>query len=479
MPFIPDKSVEHLRPADYNPRAITPDALKNLQKSIHLFGFAKPVIFRDGDLLLAGHQRIKASKSLQVETVPAFQVEAPVASDDEARFNQLHNGTDLEVIEAVVNIAPGKPEDLRRFRMVDSSLVQGNFRAQQANLRQLITRLLTQYGNWGGVVATMSGRIVSSPHYALACAQIGMPVRTYRIEDGLETEARRLFTYQYGSFCYDHLPRLTYVQSLAQPYRRRNAQGKDKYSDTYAIVIPGWQPKERLLDFGCGQADYLRMFQKNGRAACGIEFFHRSGAVIDDRTVHHMIQDSLAKWSTRGGFDIVVCDSVLNSIDSDQAEDDVVACVQTMAKPGGRVFFSGRSREHYDQTNRATKSGFKSGTQRTVEFLDEKGYTAYKRGDGWMFQKFHSVPQLRKLFGRFNINDIHITVDGHKWIVSGRKGDDLPESVIRGALRREFDLPWPGNRSVNRHEQALAAWAKARVIDAKHRAATAGGSTQE
>lgn len=28
MPFIPDKSVEHLRPADYNPRAITPQAAR-------------------------------------------------------------------------------------------------------------------------------------------------------------------------------------------------------------------------------------------------------------------------------------------------------------------------------------------------------------------------------------------------------------------------------------------------------------------
>lgn len=475
MPFFLQKSVENLRPAEYNPRAITPEALKNLQKSIHLFGFCKPVIFRDGDLLLAGHQRIKASKSLHVETVPAFLVEAPVSNDDEARFNQLHNGTDLESIESVVSMGAATPDKLRVFTMEPPGSVVGDFRSQQANLRQLITRLLTQYGNWGGVVATMSGRVVSSPHYALACSQIGMPVRTYRIEDALEVEARKLFTYQYGSFCYDHLPRHTYVQSLAQPYRLRNGQEKDKYSDTYDVaVMPGWQPKERLLDFGCGQADYLRMFQKNGRLACGLEFFHRDKARIDERTVYHMIQDTLSKWSTRGGFDLVVCDSVLNSIDSDQAENDVVICCQAMAKPNGRVYFSGRSREHYDQTNRATKSGFKSGTARTVEFLDEKGYTAYKRGEGWMFQKFHSIPQLKALFARHNVTIEALTVDGHKWLVSGRRGADLPDDVVRGALSREFNLPWPGGKSVNRHNEALAAWEKAKVVDARNKPPAGG-----
>ena len=66
-------------------------------------------------------------------------------------------------------------------------------------------------------------------------------------------------------------------------------------------------------------------------------------------------------------------------------------------------------------------------------------------------------------------------MDGHKWIVSGRKGADLPDDVIRGALTREFNLPWPGNRSVNRHNEALAAWEKARAIDAKFRSTPASG----
>jgi ParB family chromosome partitioning protein len=457
--------VEGLRPAEYNPRAITPDALQLLQYSLHTLGFAKPIIVKPDGLIIAGHQRTKAARAIGLSDVPAWVISAPMPPDDEAQFNQLHNGTDLEFIDSPVYIRPGSPEELRRYIYRDGKDVRGNFRSAQANTRQLVAELLTKYGNWGACVATLSGNVVSSPHYALACAQIGMPVRTYYIEDDLEVEARKIFSHQYGAFSYEHLPRHTYIQSLAQPFRLRSGEAKDQKSDLYEkIVRPRWQPRERLLDFGCGQADYLRMFQANGRRASGIEFFHRDGAQLDKRTVHHMIKDALGQWSRYGGFDLVVCDSVLNSVDSLTAESDVITCVHTFAKPGGRLYFSGRSRERVMQAIASTVSGSKR-LYRQVEFLDENGFTAYKRGEGWMFQKFATREELVALFPKFNIENLMVTVDGGKWFASGRKGADLPAAQIEAALRREFDLPWPGGTSVGRAEEAVAAWKLAREKD--------------
>lgn len=456
-------AVEGLRPADYNPRAIAPDALDTLQTSLHTFGFAKPIIVKPSGLIIAGHQRTKAAKACGITHVPAWVITVDVTNDDEVKFNQLHNGTDLETIDRVVRVRPAQPGEMRRFIELPAKDINGDHRSSQANTRMLVARLLQTYGNWGGCVATASGRVVSSPHYALTAAQIGMPVRTYYIEDDLEADALRIFSHQYGAFNYEHIP---YIQANAQPYRLRSGGAKDQHSDLYEkIVIPQWGPRERLLDFGCGQADYLHMFQTRGRMASGIEFFHRRAgtATLDTKAVHHMIAEALGNWTRRGGYDLVVCDSVLNSVDTLTAENDVITCVQAFTKPGGRMFFSGRTRSGVEASMAANRSGNKNGGTRAVEFLDENGFTAYKRGDVWFFQKFATQAELTKLFESFGVTALMVTERSNKWFASMRKGTEPADAHIEAALRREFDLPWPNDTSVGRADEAVAAWLAARA----------------
>jgi ParB family chromosome partitioning protein len=45
---------------------------------------------------------------------------------------------------------------------------------------------------------------------------------------------------------------------------------------------------------------------------------------------------------TDGLFDIVICDSVLNSVISAEAKSDVIYCCAAFLKPGGTLFISGR-----------------------------------------------------------------------------------------------------------------------------------------
>lgn len=60
--------IEDLKPAEYNPRSITPEALEGLRSSIGEFGDISGIVWnkRTGNLV-AGHQRLQAVKDAAVE----------------------------------------------------------------------------------------------------------------------------------------------------------------------------------------------------------------------------------------------------------------------------------------------------------------------------------------------------------------------------------------------------------------------------
>ena len=65
--------IKKLRPFAGNPRRISDEGLKKLERSIGEFGFVNPVLcWRNGAVLevIAGHQRLKAAEEQGIETVP-------------------------------------------------------------------------------------------------------------------------------------------------------------------------------------------------------------------------------------------------------------------------------------------------------------------------------------------------------------------------------------------------------------------------
>ena len=94
-------------------------------------------------------------------------------------------------------------------------------------------------------------------------------------------------------------------------------------------------------------------------------------------------------------FDAVVCDSVLNSVDSLQAETDVLDCLLSLCKPGGMIFVSGRRSERIASVLRHRKA--RDPDMRYVEFLDDDGFSAIYRRGLWTFQKFYSFDEAQAL----------------------------------------------------------------------------------
>ncbi len=397
-----------------------------------------------------------------IEHAPAY-VLGDVGPSEEIRFNQLHNASDVEVSPIAVSVPSGRPGEWTPIPAVAVSISGPSIDGPRRNE---ILRLLSRHGEWSAAIADESGRVVVGHLYASACKVVGRPLMV-RYVPGTDVPAvLRAFGRPYGEFSYDHLPRTTWFQTMAQRYRLRG-ESHSRSTLYEAAIIPRLRPGMRVLDFGCGQGDYVRMLARKGVDILGVEFYRRAkGSLNIDIGAAHRMVDALCRTLERHGpFDMVACDSVLNSVDSLQAESDVLACVNALCRPGGTIAFSGRSRAFIE---RVTGGKTKVNTaKKEVYFLDADGFSAIHQGRGWLYQKFHTPGQARKLaaihVGASAMYEAPITPS---WHVVGSKTVDSPDR--EGALAREFDMPLPGGRRFGRSADILAAWrASGHVVPAE------------
>src|SRR6266498_2649548 len=184
MPFYQEYPIDQLTPAPYNPRHLDDSAFAALQRSIRVLGMIKPVIIADNGTIVAGHQRSRAAREVGLTHVPVFIVNE-LNIMNEMKFNQLHNGTDLDTGDEHVMVPAC--ESLGHYD-IPAAAIKGNQRAQGASVRVAIAELMTLYGEWGGIVATQSGTCLSGAQYALTCKMLGKPCRVYYVPDDRSEE---------------------------------------------------------------------------------------------------------------------------------------------------------------------------------------------------------------------------------------------------------------------------------------------------
>ncbi len=446
-----DYDITDLHGAEYNPRKITEEDLAILAQSIKELGIVKPIIVRN-KLIVAGHQRTKALLKLGIKTAPVYILPNNVTTYDEIRFNQLHNGTDMDSGDEEAVIEGGFTQ--LGFNIVESSRIRGNFNSRLAVVRKEICDLIMTYGPWGAVVATKSGEIIHCAQYALASCITRKPLTVYVIEDGYKEKYSRYLNKKYGVFSYDHLKKETYIQSFAQMYRLRegNSEKMNKSTLYETMVIPYLikNPTARAIDFGSGQGDYALMLRKKGYSIHDVELFRRKENSLNVTEINRLIDKMIRDLERYGPYDVVICDSVMNSIDSDEAETSVVKVLNLLCKMGGQMFISGRSRESVDAFLRLKKLG---GMKRYIEFVDDKGYTALYRKGTWFYQKFHTEEQVKELIQSHGFKiEIHERKRSRtSWQVSSIKTREMPLDELLQSIDFEFNLPIGNSHRLNRH----------------------------
>lgn len=433
-----------IKPADYNPRRISDSAFAELKGSLKTLGFILPIIVnRENMTIVAGHQRTKAAMAIGLTEAPCYYVSG-IDIESEVRFNQVHNGIELEpdIHSECLNVrAPGFYDDIAAedFIIKDS----------KATIVKDMCQLMVNYGN--ALCAIVIGsECVFGNNYIKAAKITGMPIHCCFVEGSKRAMFEYYFKQDYGVFSYDHIERGDFVQGLAQPPRLKVLP----WSCLYEIAVPHLQNEDRksvkVFDFGCGKAQYITKLHKQlgYRNAIGLEFFNHNTVGISVEHGQEMVDDFIAFVKANGKFDYVICDAVINSVNTQEAEDAVLMCLNLFCKMGGKIFISGRNLEYMKQQTEANRN---TTPMMSINFFDENGLTAIMKQGQWFFQKFLTDEDVDKIIKRMGFDVFVRKKSSGYFFIGAYKTKDFPKEEYAKAVDYEFNLKLPNNRRYNRH----------------------------
>jgi hypothetical protein len=455
MEFIENYPVEKLIPTKYNPRKIEDEVFEKLTESINKFGIIKPIIINgENGILTAGHQRTKAIKSLGIETVPVIKL-PDIVKSDEIMFNLFHNS--IETNRSDVRIT-----DISGSEFGYSFVVPGRISFEK-NLNPVIVKeigiLIMKYGCWGNVVCDENGRILLNSEYAIACKLLDKPILVFKIENKKVSDLLKYLNLDYGEYDFDTLG----IKDYNQTYCQMNRLGGKKplRSTTYTkFVLPILQKPHRVLDFGAGKCAYSRELRKQGYKFSMYEPFYRekgkNAFKID--SIINFIKEIEADISQNGLYDIVILDSVLNSITNIEMQHNVLLACNALLKDHGTLIIGTRS---LGKINCVKNSNISTDLKRDIEFLDKENFSVTFRSGVWTKQKFHTKETLhnalKPYFEEITIYDAEsrsniyaICKKPIRW--------DLVE--YKKALDIEFNMTYPKGFKHNQHEELIAAVSK-------------------
>lgn len=99
-----NKKIDDLIEADYNPRQISIDDFEQLKKSLESFDCVEPAIVNKNptreNIIVGGHQRIKAAKALEWKTFPCVLVDLTLEREKElnVRLNKNTGEFDYDLL---------------------------------------------------------------------------------------------------------------------------------------------------------------------------------------------------------------------------------------------------------------------------------------------------------------------------------------------------------------------------------------------
>lgn len=444
--------LDTIKPAEYNPRRISPEQIEELQESIKGLGFVIPVLVnKKNNVIVAGHQRTKAAKKIGIKRIPVLWVEK-INIGDEMKLNQVHNVIDKskKTIPKLLkdNYEKEKFIQIENTDVTESDVIPTCVKEQ--------CKLLLKYGNILSCVICRK-EILLGCEYVKACKLLNMKINAYICDDSKYDKIQKFFNQEYGKYYYDGLKKNTYVQGLAQMFRNTDGkdvkrQNKSKLYENFVIPYIKDNKKLTILDFGCGKGAYINMLSKS-YTAIGVEFYNNNRKQINVSKGNKQIDELIKFLEKEGKFDVVVCDSVLNSVDCMEAETSILTCLNLFTK--NKMFISGRILKSILGRERMTKDvGIEN---RYLEFLDENNFTANYREGNWYYQHYHDKETIEKEIKEcgFKINQIKFS--GSSYQIECEKVKELTKEQYIKAIDYEFNLPLPNDKRYNRHEDVKKA----------------------
>lgn len=450
MEFIKNYPVANLVPAEYNPRKIKESAFDKLIESIKKFGIIKPIIINGKNgILTAGHQRTKAIKSIGLQTVPVIKL-PDIVKSDEIMFNLFHNSIETGLTKVnLKNISSTgfgysfvKPYNIDFVHNRNSGVVKE------------ISKLLVKYDSWGSVVCDESGRVILNSDYAVACKLLNKPLLVYKLSNIKAKEFLSYLSVDYGEYCFDSLGIKDYNQTFCQMNR---LEGEFSLrSTTYTnYVLPRIKKIHRILDFGAGKCAYAQKLREQGFKTFMYEpFFKGSGAFsFKIEFIVNCIKEIQKDIKQNGLYDIVVLDSVINSVTNNEMRHYVLLACNSLLNDFGTFIMGTRSMDSVVSDKPREKATTK---KRLIEFLDKDNYSATFRNGVWTKQHFHTRKSLFELLSRyFGDVEIYGAESNSNIYAVCKKPIRWDIEKYAEALNTEFNMTYPKGFKHNQHKDLV------------------------
>lgn len=450
MEFIENYPVCKLKAADYNPRKINKSALQKLKESITKFGIVKPIIINgENGILTAGHQRTKALKDLNIEFVPVIKLEG-IEKSDEIMFNLFHNSIETNLSNVILNNIENLPFG---YSFVESKNICFDKNLNPVAVKE-IGKLIIKYGTWGSVVCDETGKILINSEYAIACKLLNMPLLVYKMSDKLIKDFISYINVDYGKYYFDTLAVKDYNQTFCQMNRLAGEKGFK--SSTYEkYVIPMISKNDRILDFGAGKCAYpLRLKQEGYNIFMYEPFIRENGSnLIDVEQVINFINEIEKDIKKYGLYDIVILDSVLNSITSMKMMLNVLLTCNALLKDDGKLILGTRSKGKILSTLSGKHS---TDLKRDIEFLDDNNFSVTFRNGVWTKQRFTTKENLSNELKKY-FHEVSVMGNENKSNIYAicKKPLRYPIKDYNKVLDIEFNMEYPNGFKHNMHKKLV------------------------
>lgn len=449
MEFIENYPVENLKSADYNPRQINKEALESLKESISKFGIIKPLIINGDNTLTAGHQRLKALKDLKIKDVPIIKLKN-INKADEIMFNLFHNS--IETSSSKVSISLINQLKVG-YNFVEPKFVNIRFNKNPIIVKE-ISKLLIKYDTWGSVICDENGAVLTNSEYAIACKLLEKPLLVYKIKNNVLNDLKQYLNIDYGQYYFDNLETKDYNQTFCQMHRLSG--DKNLKSSTYLkYVLPIVDKNMRILDFGAGKCAYSKTLQAQGYKIQMYEPFYRKEGTneFDINKIVRFINDIQNDIKENGLYDVVILDSVLNSITSLDMQNLVLAACNSLLKPTGTLILGTRTLGKVAVTMQNKQA---TNHKREIEFLDKDNFGITFRNGVWTKQRFTTKEQLHnELTPNFKKIEIHGHETQSNIYAICKEPIELSKSAYKTALNTEFNMQYPNGFKHNKHTKLV------------------------
>jgi ParB family chromosome partitioning protein len=457
--FDPAYPLAKLRPAEYNPRRLSPESFVRLQGSLGRHGVVKPVILNADGTLVAGHQRTKGLKAIGQETTPAMILPQKVRLQDEIKFNLLHNRVETE--SSLVYAEPGP---IGQWCWIPWQTIQVE-ESKNLPFQQAIAFMTAAHGAWGSVVIDDQGRIVLNAEYAAVAKTQRFDILAWTCASSDAAELVQDLTGEYGVYDWSGLEEQAPVwnQHIVQPNRLREHSSKAKADQVRyksevweRLVLPQITTSTRVVDFGAGHGDYARHLRGKGYKVQDYEPYRtlKGKYSLDIRTIVGQIRSIERELRERGLYEVVVLDSVINATTSLDYQHWVLLTVNALCAADGQVCIGTRNLERELAYENSSHSISRDSTR--LNFLDSENVDMRFVKGKWQRIRYHTPESLRGLLLRY-FEDVQLS-DTSRATVKAicRKPRVFPIEEYEEAFRNEFNMPYPNDFRHNKHEGIAA-----------------------